>query len=851
MATFAEALYDLSSDRLRAIAERRKLDSRRLAAAHDKRQLAQIMAVELNYSTSTGAAIIECNARELRLLQIIASVGGRREASWDGVVEAAGGQPLAHAVESAYEGLETLGLAIRAGRTVMVGDTVRAQIPMSLSDHYTLATCLNAYDAPAVARIAGRLGLMCGTKAQNLKAVSERLMEVMRGDTSEIELDPEERAIVDYLVNSGGSASAIETAGAVLGKTDDFFRFDWHNRWKLGRSRNAVDRLLEAGLVFAVTYGYGYDLTLVIPGDLLRYLAGQSMDDFWLGAVASPQSLAETPAVTRRHAGLVRDVVVFFGYISTQDSPRTNTGSIHKNSLKTAARQLTLPDERYAAFLYSLCRRSGLIAPQSDRNIYAVTAKGEAWLGLDPISQVRLLSEDWRHGASWAEVFDEPMRRRPGLAEGDGASLIREAVLSMLASRADNEFVDIESIAAAMAFEHPLQFLASAAIESGAGDSPGDFVRAVAADSLYWLGAAELGWTGEAATPAEKSAAPSRRSHRTEETSGRPAPPEALRLTPLGAHLFAGGPAPELPPAETQFIVQANNEIFVPPYLESRTLFRLLAIAEPPGKSAAGGVVSLTRESIRRALDHGISSSEMLAFLRSHSKIGIPQNVEYLISEVAGRHGHIHIGRAVMYLKVDSPLVLTELQSRRELKGYFVRALDDTVAILHAVEPEKLLRELRKAGYLPINDDAPAGHGIRLAGEPPGYEWDRSARAPARRRGAEPPPPTVDWDRFARAEVLSQREAVTATPPGVRPSEAIRNKEEIRNLLVQSVPRRAQVEIAYADGPGREAVARIVEPKRVMAGYVIVYQLEVGRDDTVPINKIEWARQIGGGSAGR
>ena len=133
-----------------------------------------------------------------------------------------------------------------------------------------------------------------------------------------------------------------------------------------------------------------------------------------------------------------------------------------------------------------------------------------------------------------------------------------------------------------------------------------------------------------------------------------------------------------------------------------------------PGKGATGNVVTLTRESIRRALDQGLTGRELTEFLRNHARTGIPQNVEYLINEVGGKHGHIHIGKAKMYIQVDSPLVLKELQAQRELKGYFVRALSDTVAILNAEEPDKLLRELRKAGYLPISDDAPQSRALHI-----------------------------------------------------------------------------------------------------------------------------------------
>ena len=63
----------------------------------------------------------------------------------------------------------------------------------------------------------------------------------------------------------------------------------------------------------------------------------------------------------------------------------------------------------------------------------------------------------------------------------------------------------------------------------------------------------------------------------------------------------------------------------------------------------------------------------MLAFLQAHARTGIPQNVEYLINDVGGKHGHIHLGKAQMYMQVDTPLLLKELQARKEIKPFFVR----------------------------------------------------------------------------------------------------------------------------------------------------------------------------------
>ena len=94
-------------------------------------------------------------------------------------------------------------------------------------------------------------------------------------------------------------------------------------------------------------------------------------------------------------------------------------------------------------------------------------------------------------------------------------------------------------------------------------------------------------------------------------------------------------------------------------------------MTETPAKGAIGNTVSLTRESIRRCLDQGEKPRDVLAFLQSHARTGIPQNVEYLINDVGGKHGHIHLGKAQMYLQVDTPAANERTGSAQRTEAVF------------------------------------------------------------------------------------------------------------------------------------------------------------------------------------
>ena len=79
MASLAEALYHLPTDRLRALVKRRDVDPKRLSLMPDKRQLAQFLSNEFSKPPSIAHAILQCNARQLRLLQLmLSSIRGRQ-----------------------------------------------------------------------------------------------------------------------------------------------------------------------------------------------------------------------------------------------------------------------------------------------------------------------------------------------------------------------------------------------------------------------------------------------------------------------------------------------------------------------------------------------------------------------------------------------------------------------------------------------------------------------------------------------------------------------------------------------------------------------------------------------------
>lgn len=802
MVSLPEILYGLSADRLRSLAQIREVSVKALAAASDKWTLAQLLAIEISRPESVRAAILDCNAREVRLMQLLLSVAREDVVSPDAIVGVSGAHSFRSAVDAVVAGVESRGLVFRTPVGLFLPNSVRSYIPGSLCDHYTLASCLNTYDGTALRRICDMQGLpvSSGPKPELIGRIARRLLESGPGAHCGRPLDAEELAVLGFLIDAGGAASPSSLVTSKLsGQPDDFFRYDWQNRWKQGRERNAVDRLMALGVIFVIAHGYAYNLMLVIPGDLLRVLTGESDSGFWSTAAPVLAPLAAPPAATALYSGMVRDVVALLAFITTQEAPRTSTGHVHKATLKTFARMLSIPDERYAAFVYALSRGAGLIDAHEPTPVYAITEAGTKWLRADPISQLMALFEAWRDGVVWAEMYAEPLKKSSEYRSVADILRMRGKALELLAEYPGDDFCDVDAFLDALTYRYPLMLAESARLGEDLVSSPQTFVENLL-ECAAWLGLVELGWRYGGAP---QYSIGEQHGRGGAEATRRASAAHGHRLTAVGAYALARSTAtqPELPPAEDAFIVQPNGEIFAPPYLNAATLFQILLMTELPAKGAVGSTVALTRNSIRRALDAGQTTEEMLAFLRTHSRADIPQNVEYLLRELGGKHGHVRIGRARMYLQVDSPHLLQELLGRREMKGHLVRELSDTLAVLDIEDQDRLLRDLRKAGYLPVSDDrAPRGS---LAGAPAELSVRESliaARGPHIR--ATRNYDSVDWTRMAEEDedaVPGEPKAAGGAVQAV-PDDAVRQPQLVRFMLARAAREKHVVELGYRNG---------------------------------------------------
>lgn len=160
-------------------------------------------------------------------------------------------------------------------------------------------------------------------------------------------------------------------------------------------------------------------------------------------------------------------------------------------------------------------------------------------------------------------------------------------------------------------------------------------------------------------------------------------------------------------PADVDHVlIQADLTLIAPGPLaptQARSL-GLMADVESRGHAT---VYRISETSARRAFDAGWDAEGVLEFLRELSRTPVPQPLEYMIQDVARRHGAVRAGTALSYLRSDAADLLSAIVEDRRLRALGLHRIADTVVISQAPTSE-VIAALRDAGYAPAAE-APGG----------------------------------------------------------------------------------------------------------------------------------------------
>jgi hypothetical protein len=133
------------------------------------------------------------------------------------------------------------------------------------------------------------------------------------------------------------------------------------------------------------------------------------------------------------------------------------------------------------------------------------------------------------------------------------------------------------------------------------------------------------------------------------------------------------------------------------------TTARVLAAAATTETVGAATIWRFSPASIRAALDAGYQAGDLCAELATISGRPLPQPLDYLISDVARRHGNIRV-RPTRCVLTAPESETAEMLATRSLRALQLSRVAPTV-LTSPHEPEKILTALRKAGFAPMPAD--------------------------------------------------------------------------------------------------------------------------------------------------
>ena len=573
------------------------------------------------------------------------------------------------------------------------------------------------------------------------------------------EAPPEARAVLDKL--TWGPPVGVLTPGGPLA-----FAGSW---------------MLAHHLLTAVTTEQ-----VCLPREVALHLRG--------GRLHRELLLEPPPLTTATHApssvdaaagGQASDLLGLVDELAADWGPRPprvlRAGGLSVRDLKRVATGLDVPSE-HAAFLVEAAFAAGLVADDGAiEPVWAPTPAYDEW-------QQRPSADRWvRLATAWLATGRAPHLVGTTAAAGGTVNALssevlwpmcrqlRLDVLRELATLPPGEAPDRASLTARIGWRRPLRTPANVEAVVGAVLREAEWLGVTGRGALGAAGRALLDGQDEAAAEA------------------------------MAEHL----PAPV-----EHVLLQADLTAVAPGRLEGRLaqFMRLVADVESRGGAT---VHRFSAGSVRRALDAGWSSAQVLSALHESSLTPVPQPLEYLVGDVARRHGQTRVGSASTFVRSDDEAVLDTMLAERSLHLLQLRRIAPTV-VVSPVDSATVLELLRDKGFAPVAETMDGGVVV-----PPTSHH----RTPARRSPA--PPMTVQSvdDELAGALVTALRAGEEAAAyeraraegqPGPGPLPAT-DPTVTMALLREAAAERDGVWIGYADADGR-ASRILFYPRRIEGG---------------------------------
>jgi hypothetical protein len=291
----------------------------------------------------------------------------------------------------------------------------------------------------------------------------------------------------------------------------------------------------------------------------------------------------------------------------------------------------------------------------------------------------------------------------------------------------------------------------------------------------------------------------------------------------------------DLPKTVDHILIQSDNTAIAPGPLEHEISQALAMMAEIESRGGAT-VYRFTESTIRRALDHGKTGDEIKTFLIKTSKTPMPQPLEYLIADVAKKHGKLRVGNTSSFIRCEDTSLISQIMNDKKLEILALRRIAPEVVICD-MDATDAMRVLRECGYLPAGESA---NGMILTG--PKTNRALTKPRPPRVIGEVEIPETEALMTAIRALRTGEKSTFRQTRLRQVASEALgqlprTTANETMEILNQFIIDEKTLSIGYADNNGG-VTHRIIDPIRISAGALIARDHATGEVQSFRIPRI-------------
>ena len=291
----------------------------------------------------------------------------------------------------------------------------------------------------------------------------------------------------------------------------------------------------------------------------------------------------------------------------------------------------------------------------------------------------------------------------------------------------------------------------------------------------------------------------------------------------------------DLPKTVDHILIQSDNTAIAPGPLEHEISQQLAIMAEIESRGGAT-VYRFSEATIRRALDHGKTGDEIKAFLIKTSKTPMPQPLEYLIADVAKKHGKLRVGNTSSFIRCEDTALIAQIMNDKKLEVLALRRIAPEVVICDH-DAADTMRILRESGYLPAAESA---NGLMLSG--PRKNRALTKPRPPRVIGEIEVPSEDLFNAAIRAIRTGEKSSHKQTRLRQVASEALgalprTTANETMDLVNRFIQEEKSLSIGYADNNG-SVTHRIIDPIRVSAGALIARDHATGEVQSFRIPRI-------------